>query len=80
MRLKKIEKEKICEVEGCKEKADFTIATKGIFKKEFCFCEECLKKMFKGYLGTSVPKPIESPFKPYSKIKKEERWKNKYQK
>lgn len=73
MRLKKVEGDKKCEVNGCNSKADFSIATKGVFKKEFCFCESCLKKMFKGYLGTSVPKPIESPFKPNSRIRKEER-------
>ncbi len=73
MRLKKMELTRLCDVKGCKNDADFYIDTKGFIKTRMCFCEDCLKKMFKGYLGTSVPKSIESPFKPLSRFKKEER-------
>ena len=73
MRLKKMEANKACDMKGCKNDADFYVNTKWIIKTRMCFCEECLKKMFKGYLGTSVPKSIESPFKPLSRFKKEER-------
>ncbi len=73
MRLKKMEAIRPCEVKGCNSDAEFFIDTKGVLKTKFCFCEECLKKMFKGYLGTSVPKAVESPFKPISRIKKEKR-------
>lgn len=73
MRLKKMVTTRPCEVKGCKNEAEFYVDMKGVLKTKFCFCEECLKKMFKGYLGTSVPKAVESPFKPLSKIKKERR-------
>ena len=73
MRLKIANQSKRCDTKGCKNTADFSIDIKGVFKNQFCFCEECLKKMFKGYLGTCVPKSIEAPFKPKSRIRKEER-------
>ena len=73
MRLKKAMEMKKCDVLGCKNVADFQIDTKGIIKNHFYFCEDCLKKMFKSYIGTSVPKPIESPFRPKARIRKEER-------
>ncbi len=73
MRLKRVETEKHCDIKGCVNTSDFQIATKGVLKTQFYICEECLKKMFKSYLGTSVPKPIESPFRPKARIKKEER-------
>ena len=73
MHLKTATTKSNCDCHGCKNLADFYIDTKGIFKTRVFFCEECLKKMFKGYLGTSVPKSIESPFKLKNRIRKEDK-------
>lgn len=73
MRLKKIEKTRKCDIKGCECFADFGIETKGFFKRKIYICENCLKQIFKNFAMTSVPKPIGSPFKPNSRIKKEKR-------
>ncbi len=73
MQLSKIQGKKKCDVAGCGNVAEYDFEVKNIFKKQICLCEECLKKMFKLYVGTAVPKPICSPFKPNSRIKKEKR-------
>ena len=71
MRLKKMNKTMKCDCKKCNNDAEFYIDTRWLFKNRFCFCEECLKKMFKGFVGTSIPKSIESPFKPNKRITKE---------
>lgn len=71
MQLKQIEKTAKCEILGCENFASFSFEIKGMFKKNIHICEECLKKMFKSYVGTSVPRSVESPFKPKSRIRRE---------
>ena len=71
MQLRQIEKMAKCEVLDCENHASFSFQIKSVFKKQVHICEECLKKMFKSYVGTSVPRSVESPFKPKSKIRRE---------
>ena len=71
MQLKQIAKTAKCEILECENFANFSLGIKGVFKKQIHICEECLKKMFKSYVGTSVPRSVESPFKPKSKIRRE---------
>ena len=71
MQLRQVEKMMKCEVLGCENFANFSYQIKGVLKKQAYICEECLKKMFKSYVGTSVPRSVESPFKPKSKIRRE---------
>ena len=70
MQLKTMEKFKTCEIQGCKNFADYNMPVKGLFRTRMCICEECLKRLFKGYMATNVPKPIESPFRQNNRIKK----------
>lgn len=78
MQIRKIDNRKKCDCYGCDNFADFSIDKKGIFNKEFNICECCLKTLFKSYIGTTIPRVVESPFKPKSKIIKEKKWKRIY--
>ena len=73
MQLKKIQSKKKCDVTHCVNVAEYTFTIKNIFKKQICLCETCLEKLVKSCIGTTVPKPISSPFKPNSRIKKEKK-------
>ena len=73
MQLKMSNTFKKCQIQDCTNYADFEIPVKFFFKTRICICEECLKKIFKGYMATNIPKPIESPFKINNRIRKEKK-------
>jgi hypothetical protein len=75
MHLKTSNAFKRCQVKDCENYADFELPIKGVFKNKMYLCEVCLKKMFKSYMATNIPKPIESPFKINNRIRKEKKWK-----
>ena len=52
--------------------AQFYVSTRGLFKNEFAFCEECMQKLFEELSKIFVPKAIESHFKPNRKRRKDE--------
>ncbi len=59
-----------CDFSGCSNWAKYSFATKGIFKHDLCFCQDCLKQMYEALAKMQTPKPIESPFKYGKKLKK----------
>ena len=71
--LLRAEKKRVCEICDCDTIAECAIVTKRKFKYQIYLCEECLKKLFKHYMGTTPPKAISSPFKPNSRITKEKK-------
>ena len=71
MLLRISQAKKRCDSLNCKNEGVFRVKSRSFIKPGFYFCEECLKKMFKDYMATYVPKGIESPFKPNQRIKKE---------
>ncbi len=52
-----------CDFYGCNNLAKYTFSTKGLIKRDLCFCEECLKGMYQAIGKIQTPKPISSPFK-----------------
>ena len=59
-----------CEFAGCSNWAKYSFATKGLIKKDLCFCEKCLKEMYELIGQMQIPKGIESPFKYGKKLRK----------
>lgn len=51
-----------CDFLGCNNVAKYSFTTKA-FKRNLCFCEECLKGMYEAIAKLQVPKGIKSPFK-----------------
>ena len=35
-----------CDFYGCNNLAKYSFSTKGVIKRDLCFCEECLKGMY----------------------------------
>ena len=52
-----------CDFFGCNNLAKYSFSTKGIFKHELCFCEQCLTQMYECIAKLTVPKGTKSPFK-----------------
>lgn len=59
-----------CDFFGCNNVAKYSFSTKGIIKRDLCFCEECLKGMYEAIAKLQIPKAIESPFRLNKKTKK----------
>ena len=59
-----------CDFYGCKNLAKYSFSTKGLIKKDLCFCEDCLKGMYEALAKLQTPKGIESPFKYGKKLRK----------
>lgn len=59
-----------CDFYGCNNLAKYSFSTKGIIKRDLCFCEECLKGMYQEIAKLQVPKGLESPFKLNKKTRK----------
>ena len=51
-----------CDFYGCNNLAKFCFETKG-FRRNLCFCEECLKGMYQSIAKLQTPKGLNSPFK-----------------
>lgn len=62
-----------CDFSGCNNLAQFSFSTKGLIKRDLCFCEDCLKSMFECFSKMQIPKGIESPFKLNKRLKKNEK-------
>lgn len=52
-----------CDFFGCKNLAKYSFSTKGIIRRNLCFCEDCLKGMYEAVAKMQTPKGIKSPFK-----------------
>ncbi len=59
-----------CDFYGCKNFAKYGFSTKGFIRRDFVFCEDCMKGMFECFSKKSVPKAVKSPFKT-TKVKRE---------
>ena len=59
-----------CDFYGCKNLAKYCFTTKGIIKRDLCFCEDCLNGMYKEIAKMQIPKGIESPFRLNKKTRK----------
>ena len=63
MKVEKCTHKVKCDFGGCRNLADYYVSTRGLFKNEFAFCEECLKELYAELAKLFVPKAIESHFK-----------------
>lgn len=58
-----------CDFYGCNNIAKYSFSTKGLIKRDLCFCEECLKGMYEIIAKLQIPKGIKSPFKLNKKLR-----------
>lgn len=58
-----------CDFYGCNNVAKYSFSTKGIIKRDLCFCEECLKGMYNEIAKMQTPKGVQSPFKLNKKLR-----------
>ena len=61
-----------CDFIGCNNLAKYTFSTKGVFKRNLCFCEECLEGMYNAIGKMKTPKGLSSPFKLGKKLRRED--------
>ncbi len=52
-----------CDFYGCNNLAKYSFSTKGLLRRNLCFCEDCLKGMYQAVAKLQTPKGINSPFK-----------------
>lgn len=52
-----------CDFYGCNNKAKYSFTTKGIIRRDLCFCEDCLKGMYQAISKIVTPRGTTSPFK-----------------
>lgn len=71
MKMETVKTQRKCDFCGCNKLAKFSFSTKGFFKHDLAFCEDCMKEMFECISKICIPKPVEAPFK--NKRKREER-------
>lgn len=64
MKVEKCEHKVKCDFGGCRNLASYYLSTRGLFKNEFAFCEDCMRKLFEELSKIFVPKAVESHFKP----------------
>ena len=60
-----------CDFYGCNNVAKYSFSTKGIIRRDLCFCEECLKGMYQEIAKLQTPKGTTSPFKLNKRLKME---------
>ncbi len=58
-----------CDFYGCNNMAKYCFSTKGIIRRDLCFCEECLKGMYNEIAKMQTPKGVKSPFKLNNKLR-----------
>lgn len=58
-----------CDFYGCNNVAKYSFSTKGIIRRDLCFCEECLKGMYESIAKLQTPKGLKSPFKLNNKLR-----------
>ena len=61
-----------CDFYGCNNLAKYCFSTKGVVKRDLCFCEDCLKGMYEAIAKLQIPKGIESPFKLKKRMRRED--------
>ena len=71
MEINKISHKAKCDFYGCNNLAEFSFSTKGIIKRDLCFCSQCLKGMFEAIGKMQTPKGTVSPFKLNKRIRRE---------
>lgn len=64
MKVEKCTHKVKCDFCGCRNLADYCVSTRGLFKNEFAFCEECMKNLYTELSKIFVPKAIDSHYKP----------------
>lgn len=62
-----------CDFYGCNNLAEYSFSTKGLIKRDLCFCQDCLKGMFQALSQSLVPKGRQSPFKLNKRLKEDEK-------
>lgn len=72
MELQKIAHRVKCDFYGCNNLAQYSFTTKGLIKRDLCFCEECLRGMYKEISKLQTPKGIESPFKLKKRLRRDD--------
>ncbi len=59
-----------CDFNGCNNIAKYAFSTKGLIKRDLCFCEECLKEMYELLAKMQTPRALKSPFKLNKKLRR----------
>lgn len=60
-----------CDFYGCMNLAQYSFTTKGLIKRDLCFCQQCLKGMYEAMGKMQTPKGTQSPFKLNKRIRRE---------
>ena len=60
-----------CDFDGCNNLAEYCFSCKGFFRKDLCFCQDCMKGMLECISKIVVPKGTNSPFKLNKRLKDE---------
>ena len=60
-----------CDFIGCNNLASYSFSTKGLIRRNLCFCEECLKGIYHAIGKIQTPKGMASPFKLNKKLRRE---------
>ena len=71
MEISKIRHNVKCDFYGCNNIADYSFSTKGLIKRDLCFCEECLEGMYQAIGKIKTPKGTSSPFKINKRLRRE---------
>ncbi len=58
-----------CDFLGCNNKAKYCFSTKGIIRRDLCFCQQCLQGMYEAIAKMQTPKGVKSPFKLNNKLR-----------
>lgn len=58
-----------CEINGCKNLADFAFVKENNTKVGICICKSCAKELYENVAKLFVPKSIPAPFKSTKKLK-----------
>lgn len=61
-----------CDFYGCNNVARYSFSTKGIIRRDLCFCEDCLKGMYNEIAKLQTPKGLKSPFKLNKKLREKD--------
>ena len=72
MQIEKCLQKTKCDFVGCNNIASYSLSTKGILKRELCFCEDCLKDMYEAIGKTQIPKPVKSHFKLNDRLRRKD--------
>ena len=72
MQIEKCLQKTKCDFVGCNNLASYSLSTKGILKRELCFCENCLMEMYETIGKLKVPKGVKSPFKQNERLRRKD--------